>query len=86
MTVVSVREAMMGELIYKIGRVTEEEQLTLDFEDSLSHSVDERIRLGLIFLKLPVMDEAPYRVFESMDQYCAWANRVLPRYLGYGRP
>jgi hypothetical protein len=76
----------MGELTYKIGRPTEEEQVTLDFQDGLSRSVDERISLGLIFLGLPVIDDVPYRVFENLDQYRMWADRELPRYLGYYRP
>jgi hypothetical protein len=76
----------MGELIYKIGRPTEEEQVTLDFRDGLLRSVDERISLGLIPLRLPVINDVPYRVFESLDDYRAWADRELPRYLGYYRP
>lgn len=76
----------MGKLIYVIGRPTEEEQVMLDFRDGLSRSVDERISLGLIPLGLPVIDDAPYRVFESLDDYRAWADREMPRYFGYYRP
>ena len=75
----------MGELIYTIGRLTEEEQSMLDFRDGLARSVDERISLGLVPLALPVIDDVPYRVFESLDQYRGWADRELPRYLGYSR-
>jgi len=76
----------MGKLTYIIGRQTEEEQIMLDFRDGLSRSVDERIRLGIIPLNLPVMNDAPYRVFESLDDYRAWADCEMPRYLGYYRP
>lgn len=29
------------------------------------------------------MNDVPCRVFESLDDYRAWADRELPRYLGY---
>ena len=75
----------MGKLIYVIGRPSEEAQMMLDFQDGLSRSVDERIGLGIIPLRLPVMEDAPYRVFESLHDYRAWAERTIPRYFGYYR-
>jgi len=76
----------MGRLTYIIGRPTEEAQMRLDFQDGLSRSVDERIGLGLIPIRLPVMEDVPYRVFESLEDYRAWADREMPRYFGYYRP
>ncbi len=75
----------MGKLTYHIGKPTEDEQVLLDFRDGLARSVDDRISLGLIPLALPVINDVPYRVFESLECYRAWADRELPRYLGYAR-
>jgi len=50
----------MRNLTYHIGRLGEEEQLRFDFLDGLSRTVYERIQLGFIPMKLPVIDEAPY--------------------------
>ena len=72
----------MRKLIYKIGKIGEEEQLRLDFEDGLSRSVEERIELGFIPMKLPIIDDVPYRVFDRMADYRRWAEN-LPRWLGY---
>jgi len=73
----------MSRLVYKIGRLSEQEQLELDFQDSLSRSVEERIRLGFVSIKLPVIDDAPYRTFDKMREYRKWASKNLPKWLGY---
>jgi len=75
----------MRKLVYKIGKITEPEQLMLDFWDGLSRTVEERINLGFIPLKLPLIDDVPYRIFETMEEYCKWAEKTLPPYLGYYR-
>jgi hypothetical protein len=73
----------MQKLIYRIGKITEEEQLMLDFWDGLSRTVEERIDLGFVPVKLPVIDDMPYRIFDTMEEYRKWAEMTLPRYLGY---
>ncbi|MEW6685831.1 MAG: hypothetical protein AB1393_06455 [Candidatus Edwardsbacteria bacterium] len=73
----------MKQLIYHLGRLNEEEQLRLDFQDGLLRSNKERIELGFISMKLPVIDDVPYRTFETMDEYRKWANKNLPKWLGY---
>jgi len=73
----------MRKVIYQIGRLSEEEQLAFDFSDGLSRTVDERILLGFVPMKLPVIDEAPYRIFGSMVEYRKWANENTPIWLGY---
>jgi hypothetical protein len=73
----------MRKIIYRIGRLSEEEQLTLDFSDGLSRTVYERILLGFMPMKLPVIDEAPYRIFRTTKEYCKWANENTPSWLGY---
>ena len=66
-----------------MGKAAEEEHLMLDFQDGLSRTVEERINLGFVPVKLPVIDDMPYRIFETMEEYCRWAEETLPKYLGY---
>lgn len=73
----------MGQLIYQLGKLNEEKQLKLDFQDGLSRSIQERIELGFIQMKLPVIDDAPYRIFDTLEKYRRWANENLPMWLGY---
>jgi hypothetical protein len=74
---------MMQRLIYKIGNISEEEHLKLDFMDGLSRTVEDRIGLGFVPFKIPVIDEMPYRIFETMEGYRKWSEKELPRFLGY---
>jgi len=73
----------MERLHYHIGRLKEEEALRLDFSDGLSRTVSERIELGFILMKLPVIDEECYRIFNNTREYRQWANQNLPKWLGY---
>lgn len=73
----------MKKLKYRIGRLKEDEQEKLDFMDGLQRSVEERIEIGFVFIKLPVMNDVPYRVFNKIEDYRKWANENLPEWLGY---
>ncbi|MEW5768256.1 MAG: hypothetical protein AB1797_11675 [bacterium] len=73
----------MKRLIYHIGRLNEEEQQRLDFQDALLRKVSEHIELGFIPLKIPVIDDAPYRIFDTTQDYRQWAEKNLPKWLGY---
>jgi hypothetical protein len=76
---------MMQKLLYKIGNISEEEHLRLDFMDGLTRTVEDRISLGFVPLKIPVMGEMPYRIFGTMEEYRKWSEKELPRFLGYYR-
>lgn len=76
-------EIYLRKLVYKIGKTTEKEQLTLDFEDGLSRTVEERINLGLVLFRIPNIDDVSHRIFDTMDEYRKWSETTLPRYLGY---
>lgn len=73
----------MKKLIYHIGRLDEKRQLKLDFIDGLSRTIEERIDLGFISMKMPIVDNAPYRIFSTMAEYRDWGNKNLPKWLGY---
>jgi hypothetical protein len=46
-----------------------------------------RTRLDYSFIKTykPVMDDASYRSFDTMEDYRRWCEENLPRWLGYAR-
>ena len=46
-----------------------------------------RIRLNYSFIKTykPVMDDASFRSFDTMEDYRRWCEEKLPRWLGYAR-
>ena len=43
-----------------------------------------RMRYAFIRTYKPVLDDAPYRSFDSMADYRRWCETQLPSWLGYG--
>ena len=56
-----------------------------DFEAASRRTLEERMRYAFIKTYKPVMDDAPYRSFETMAEYRRWCEENLPSWLGYGR-
>lgn len=42
-----------------------------------------RIKYGFNRVHKPVLDDAPWRSFDSMAAYRAWCEKNLPEYLGF---
>jgi hypothetical protein len=53
-------------------------------ERSLQRSVEDRMRYGFCYVYKPVLDDAPWRSFDSTAAYRKWCRENLPEYLGYG--
>jgi len=56
-----------------------------EFEAAARRPLRERMRYAFIKTYKPVMDDAPWRVFDTMEQYRRWCEENLPDWLGYGR-
>ncbi|HVS83575.1 MAG TPA: hypothetical protein VHE60_17730 [Pyrinomonadaceae bacterium] len=54
-------------------------------ERNLRRSVAERMRYGFNYVYKPVLDDARWRSFDSMEEYRQWCRENLPKYLGYGQ-
>ena len=63
----------------------EREQLWKEFEAMARRPLSQRIKYGFIKTYKPVLDDEPYRSFESMAEYREWCEKHLPKWLGYGR-
>jgi hypothetical protein len=55
-----------------------------EFEAAARRSLKTRLRYAFIHTYKPVLDDAPYRSFDSMAEYRAWCATELPEWLGYG--
>ena len=55
------------------------------FEAMAKRPLSQRIRYGFVYTYKPVFDDAPYRSFESMEEYRRWCDENLPTWLGYAR-
>ena len=55
------------------------------FEANAKRSLETRIRYAFIHTYKPVLDDAAYRAFDTMEAYRRWCEANLPAWLGYGR-
>jgi hypothetical protein len=63
----------------------EHREWTCDFEAAARRSLEERMRYAFIRTYKPVLDDEPYRSFDTMAEYRRWCELNLPSWLGYGR-
>ena len=51
----------------------------------MQRPMEQRIKYGFYRTYKPVLDDAPWRAFDTMAEYRAWCEANLPEYLGYKR-
>jgi hypothetical protein len=56
-----------------------------EFEAAAKRPLKTRMRYAFIKTYKPVLDDVPYRSFETMEEYRRWCEENLPDWLGYGR-
>ena len=56
-----------------------------EFEAAARRPLETRMRYSFIHTYKPVLDDASYRSFDSMEEYRRWCEENLPSWLGYGR-
>jgi hypothetical protein len=56
-----------------------------EFEAAGRRPLPLRFRYAFIRTYKPVLDDAPYRSFDTMQDYRRWCEQNLPAWLGYGR-
>jgi hypothetical protein len=54
-----------------------------EFDAASRRSLRQRMEYSFIHTYKPVMDDVPYRSFDTMDDYRRWCRENLPAYLGY---
>ena len=56
-----------------------------EFEAAARRPLPLRFRYAFIHTYKPVLDDAPFRAFDTMRDYRRWCEENLPDWLGYGR-
>jgi hypothetical protein len=56
-----------------------------DFEAAARRPLETRFRYAFIRTYKPVLDDALFRAFDTMEDYRQWCEANLPDWLGYGR-
>jgi hypothetical protein len=60
-------------------------QWEVEFEAAARRPLAQRLKYAFIKTYKPVLDDAKYRSFDSMEEYRRWCEENLPGWLGYGR-
>ncbi len=56
-----------------------------EFEAASHRPLPVRMRYAFIHTYKPVMDDADYRSFDTLEDYRRWCEKELPSWLGYAR-
>ncbi|MDE3090541.1 MAG: hypothetical protein KGJ80_14260 [Chloroflexota bacterium] len=56
-----------------------------EFEAAARRPLALRMRYAFIHTYKPVLDDASYRSFDTMEEYRRWCEENLPAWLGYAR-
>lgn len=56
-----------------------------EFEAAARRPLRTRFRYAFIHTYKPVLDDVPFRAFDTMADYRRWCEENLPDWLGYGR-
>jgi len=56
-----------------------------EFEAAARRPPEQRMKYAFIRTYKPVLDDADYGAFDTMQDYWQWCKKNLPSWLGYGR-
>jgi hypothetical protein len=66
------------------GEQAIEREWEAEFDAAARRPLPLRFRYAFIRTYKPVLDDAPYRAFDTLAAYRAWCDANLPSWLGYG--
>ncbi|MBI4229597.1 MAG: hypothetical protein HY608_02055 [Planctomycetes bacterium] len=58
---------------------------TADFEAAARRTLRQRMDYAFVHTYKPVLDDEPFRAFDTMAEYRRWCEASLPSWLGYGQ-
>jgi hypothetical protein len=61
------------------------QQWWAEFDAASKRTLRERFRYSFIKTYRPVLDDAGFRAFDTMEDYRRWCEENLPEWLGFGR-
>jgi hypothetical protein len=56
-----------------------------DFDAAARRTIEQHIRNSFVHTYKPVLDDARYRSFDTLEEYRRWCRENLPAWLGYNR-
>lgn len=68
-----------------VDAVQEAKEWREEFEAASRRPLPIRMKYAFVRTYKPVLDDAPFRAFDSMADYRTWCETYLPEWLGYRR-
>ncbi len=68
----------------KLTAPQQDSEWWVEFDAAARRPLANRMRYAFIRTYKPVLDDARYRSFDSMEEYRAWCRDNLPDWLGFG--
>ncbi len=56
-----------------------------EFDSAARRTLEQRLKYAFVKTYKPVLDDAPFRAFDTMEEYRRWCEENLPDWLGYRR-
>ena len=75
---------MTTDVSHRTPSPEERREWEAEFEAASRRPLRMRLRYAFVHTYKPVLDDAPYRSFETTAEYRAWCAAQLPSWLGYG--
>jgi len=66
-----------------VSAIDQQKEWEREFDAAARRSLRERMQYSFIYTYKPVLDDAPYRSFDTMEEYRRWCRENLPEFLGY---
>ena len=58
-------------------------ELRREFEAARQRTLQQRLDYSFVRTHKPILDDAPWRAFDTMEEYRRWCRESLPSWLGY---
>lgn len=56
-----------------------------EFDAAARRTLEQRLKYAFVRTYKPVLDDASFRAFDTMEEYRRWCEENLPDWLGYRR-
>ena len=60
-------------------------QWLAEFEAAAKRPLEQRWKYAFLKTYKPVLDDEPYRAWDTMEEYRQWCEENLPEWLGFSR-
>ena len=84
-TIVCLGTSAFVPMNIRVPSAAELKEWEAEFEAAVRRSLEQRMKYAFIKTYKPVLDDARFCAFDTMEDYRKWCDENLPYWLGYSR-